>query len=72
MAKRVVATSWDIIGDKNETGVMIDLSYTCPYCHFEAGDLILIGPDNADKIDGGFETDQVCNICDKDVIVECR
>lgn len=71
MAKRTVATSWNLIGDKNETGAMIDLNYTCPYCHFETGDIIFIGPANVDKIDGGFETDQVCGICDKDVIVEC-
>lgn len=71
MVKRTIATNWSLICEKDETGAMIDLSYTCPHCHFETGDIIFIGSANVDKIDGGFETDQVCGICDENVIVEC-
>ena len=49
---------------KNETGDMIDVGYIWPYCQYENGDLIFIGPDNVDKIDDGFETDQICSICE--------
>lgn len=44
----------------------------CPYCHYDNHELILIGADNIDKIDNNFETDQMCKICRKDVIVESR
>lgn len=71
MSKRTVATNWDLVA-KNESGASIDLSYICPYCHFEAGDIIFIGSSNVDKIEGDFETDQVCDICGRNVIVECR
>ena len=71
MAKRVTATNWEVIG-KDETGAMVNIDYTCPYCHYATGELISIGASNVGKVDSGFETDQVCGICDKDVIIECR
>lgn len=71
MAKRTRATNWELIG-KDETGALVNLDYKCPYCEYDTGDLISIGSTNVDKIDGPWETDQVCPICGKDVIVECR
>jgi len=72
MAKRTIATNWVVVGGKDETGAMVNIDYTCPYCHYDTGELIFIGAGNVDKIDSGFETDQVCGTCGKDVIIECR
>lgn len=71
MAKRTIATNWEVIV-RDETGAMVNIDYTCPYCHYDTGELIAIGADDVDKIDGSFETDQVCVICGKDVIIECQ
>ncbi len=71
MAKRTIATNWVVIS-KDETGAIVNIDYTCPFCHFATGELILIGAGNVDKVDSGFETEQVCGTCDKDVIIECR
>lgn len=71
MAKRTTATNWVVIS-KDETGAFVNIDYVCPHCHFATGELILVGAGNVDKIDRGFETDQVCGICDNDVIIVCR
>ena len=70
MAKRCTATNWTVV-TKDATGAFVSISFSCPYCHFDTGELILIGASNLDKIDSSFETDQVCEICGKDVIIEC-
>lgn len=72
MAKRTRATSWELVGGKDETGAMVNIDYKCPYCGYDTGNLIFVGSSNVDKIDEPWETDQVCPVCDKDVIVECR
>ncbi|GAA0109266.1 hypothetical protein [Clostridium tertium] len=71
MAKRVVASNWTVV-IKDETGAFVNIDYNCPYCHLDSGELISIGANNLDKINSSFETDQVCCICGKDVIIECR
>ena len=71
MAQRTSTTDWSIV-EKNEKGAMIDLGYTCPHCNLENGGMIFIGSDNVDKIDDGFETDQTCDFCGENIIVECR
>ena len=71
MTKRTIATKWDLFS-RDETGGLGFLDYTCPYCHWDNDETILIGAGNLDKIDNDFETDQVCAICGKDVIIECR
>jgi len=71
MAKRTIATNWVVVS-KDETGAFVNIDYTCPYCHYDTGELILIGADNVDKIDSSFETDQVCGVCGEAVIIECR
>lgn len=71
MANKAIATSWTV-DTKDETGAFVSLHYTCPHCHYANSELILIGASNIDKIDNGFETDHVCGICGKDVIIECR
>lgn len=58
MAKKTIATNWVVIA-KDETGAMVNIDYTCPYCHYNTGELISIGAGDVDKIDSGFETDQV-------------
>lgn len=72
MAKRAIATNWVEVVKRDETGAIVNIDFTCPYCHFDTGELILIGGGNIDKIDSGFETDQVCGICGKKIIIECR
>ena len=71
MAKKTTSTSWEVIS-KDDTGAMVNIDYSCPYCHFDTGELIFVGAGNVDKVDSGFETDQVCGVCGKDVIIECR
>ena len=71
MAKRTTATSWEIIV-KDESGAMINVNYICPYCGMATGELIQIGAYNLDKLDGSWETDQVCGICDKEIIIVCH
>lgn len=71
MAKRVTATSWEVIA-RDETGAIVNIDYVCPYCNYSTGDVISIGASNVDKIDSDWETDQVCVICNKPVIIECH
>jgi len=71
MAMRTAATNWVLIS-KDDTGTFVNIDYKCPNCHFDTGEMIFIGGGNLDKIDSSFETDQVCGICNKDLIIECR
>lgn len=71
MAKRTIATNLEVIV-KDETGAMVNIDYTCSYCRYNTGELIKIGAGDVDKIDSVFETDQVCGVCEKDVIIECQ
>lgn len=66
---RATSVSWS---SRDETGAIMSIEFDCPYCHFPSGELIYIGPTGVDSVDSphGFETDQVCGICDKPVIVE--
>ena len=70
MAKRTTATNWEIIV-KDENGAIINVNYICPHCHLSTGNIVNIGAHNLYKIEGQWETDQVCEICNKDVIVQC-
>lgn len=70
MSRRTTATSWEIIGRDN-TGAMVNINYVCPHCGFSTGNLISIGAENVDKLDGSWETDQICEVCDKNVTIEC-
>lgn len=70
MAKMTNATAWSKVGPNDETGWIIDLNYTCPHCGYPTGELILVGP--ANDLDHGWETDQVCGVCDKRVTVIVR
>ena len=64
MAKRTIAINWVEVVKRDETGAIVNIDYSCPYCHCDTGELILIG--------AIIETDQVCGICGKDVTIECR
>ena len=70
MSRRTTATSWEIIGRDN-TGAMVNINYVCPHCGFSTGNFISIGAENVDKLDGSWETDQICEVCDKNVTIEC-
>ena len=71
MAKRVSATSWEVIV-KDESGAMVNIDYVCPHCGYETGELISIGASNVDCLDGLWETEQVCEICNKEVTIVCH
>lgn len=68
MAKRTTATSWSEVVGGDDTGSLIDLNYICPHCQSAPGALIFIGADK--DLDHPWETDQVCGVCDGDVIVD--
>lgn len=70
MAKMTNATTWSKVGPDDGTGSLIDLNYTCPHCGYPTGELIFVGPGK--DLDHGWETDQVCGVCDKQVTVMVR
>lgn len=69
MAKTTIATSVDYIS-KDATGAMVSFSYDCPHGHFSTGEMIFVGISGLDALDSGFETDQVCGVCDKQVTIQ--
>ena len=71
MHKRTTATSWEIIV-RDETGAMVNIDYVCPHCGYATGELINVGASNVDKLDGSWETDQVCGICNENVTIVCH
>ena len=72
MTKRTIATKWDLPVGKDKTGALIQIYFTCPYCHSDDYQMIFTGANNLDKFESDFESDQVCGICGKKVIIECR
>lgn len=70
MVRRVTADKWEIIS-RDDTGAMVNIDYVCPHCHFPTGNFILIGEQNVAKLDEPWETDQTCEVCGNDVIIEC-
>lgn len=71
MVRRTTAINWEVIV-RDGTGAMVNIDYVCPYCNTATGEFISIGVSDVDKIDSSWETDQVCGICDKNVIIECH
>jgi hypothetical protein len=69
MAKRTTATSVDYFS-RDDTGAMVGLNYECPHCHYSTGELIFVGTSGLGALDSGFETDQVCGVCDGEVTIE--
>ena len=67
MAKRTKATNWYPIVPEDTTGNLFCVDFTCPYCGFDNTAQFFT------RLTGlsSFETDQKCDMCDKDVIVEC-
>ena len=70
MSKRVTASSWEIV-TRDETGAMVDFECTCPNCGEITGELINIGADESDDLDGGFIVDHECGVCGEDLEVVC-
>lgn len=71
MTKRTTATHWEII-KQDETGTLIDLEFTCPHCHYPTGDIIYVEKKDIHKLDAAWEIDQICELCGKDMVVECE
>ena len=71
MAKKTTATNWEVIV-RDETGAMVNIDYICPHCGYSTGEFISIGSGGVDYLDGSWETDQVCTICNKPVTIVCH
>lgn len=70
-AKRATATNWEVIIRYDEVA-MVNIDFDCPHCGYSTGVFISVGASGVGCLDGSWETDQVCPVCDKDVIVECH
>lgn len=71
MPKRTSATNVSYF-NRDDTGVMASVDYDCPHCHISTSELIFVGVGGLGSIDSeyGFETDQVCGICDRAVTIQ--
>lgn len=69
MAKMTRVTSVEYVSS-DESGAMVSFSYDCPHCHFATGEFIFVGAAGLDAVKSGFETDQVCSVCDKRVSIQ--
>ena len=70
MSRRTTANNWEVVS-RDDDGAFVNIDFDCPHCRCSTGVLILVGASNVDSLDGSWETDQVCPICDKDVVIEC-
>ena len=70
MAKRTTATNWEVVV-RDESGAMVNIDYVCPHCGCASGAFISIGASGVSCLDGSWETDQVCEVCDQDIIIVC-
>ncbi len=68
MALRTTATSVDYLST-GDTGALVSFNYVCPHCHTLTGEFIFVGASGVDTVNSGFETDQMCGICDKEVTI---
>lgn len=67
---RTTAIKWEIISRQKE-GAIVNIDYICPHCGSATGELISVGASDVDRLDGAWETDQVCTICEEEVTIEC-
>lgn len=75
--KSARAEMYDYDLNDNLDYTFIDVEFTCPYCGASAGACVWYGwgrfPDEKDcLVKGEFDLVVECNICEKDVNVECR
>lgn len=70
MTKRATATNWEIIVRDND-GAFVNIDFDCPHCGYSTGVLISLGASSVGCLDGSWETDQVCPVCNEDIIIEC-
>ena len=71
MAKRATATNWEVVV-KDDEGAMVNIDFNCPYCGYSTGVLISVGSGSLSCLEGSWETDQTCPVCDRAVVVECH
>lgn len=71
MPERTTATGVSYF-NRDDTGVMASIDYDCPHCHYSTGEFIFVGVGGLTAVDSGFgfETDQVCGVCDEAVTIE--
>ena len=63
--KKVQATRWKV--DTDDTGSLIDIDFTCPYCHSVTGDYFFC----RDYVSDAFETDRECPVCGQELTIMC-
>jgi predicted RNA-binding Zn-ribbon protein involved in translation (DUF1610 family) len=71
VAKRAIATNWEVITCDDE-GAMVNIDFVCPCCGYTTGVFIFVGASGVGCLDGGWETDQICPVCDEDIIIKCH
>lgn len=67
MAKRVTADNWYRMVPDDDTGSLLCIEFTCPYCGEENSEQIFFHETGLTA----FETDITCDSCDEDVTVQC-
>jgi hypothetical protein len=70
MAKRTKATDWEIISRDSECAI-VKIEYVCPHCKMNSGNIFTVREPNASEMEGPFETDQICEVCNEEVTVRC-
>lgn len=63
------ANSWEIVA-QDETGVILNVNYTCPNCDYNTGEIVTVY-DIAKINTGSFEIDMYCDICSTWTRVAC-
>ena len=69
MAKSATATNWEVITQDDE-GTIVNIDFDCHHCGYSTGVFISVGASGVGYLDGSWDTDQPCPVCDEDVIVE--
>lgn len=71
MPKRTTATNWEVIV-RDEDGAIVNIDFVCPHCGYAPGALISVGAGSVGCLDGSWETDQICSVCNEEVTVVCH
>ncbi|PKU88363.1 hypothetical protein CQR48_1622 [Bifidobacterium thermophilum] len=66
---RIYVDGWRINHDT--TGALGDIVFTCPYCRSTTPNMLFVSTPKSELLESGFETDQCCNQCGRNVIVVC-
>ena len=60
----------DLEVDIDETGGMVRVTWTCPYCDWDNHDFFFSS--EVDSLNSDFAVDRECSYCEKMVTIECE